>query len=110
VPWPINKGRKQAHTRNTITSQIVGQWSVKFSNGATEVCKIRKDGVASAVEPQRTSGGEGAVKGGMITIVHDDDRIERWKLVGKQFEVEHWFPGARFPAGTPGRGIAKRAP
>jgi hypothetical protein len=46
----------------------------------------------------------------MITIIYDDDQIERWKIMGKQFVVEHWFPAARFPHGTPVRGIAKRAP
>jgi hypothetical protein len=109
VPLPIGKGGKQVHPRNTIASQIVGKWNVKFANGVTEVCKIRKDGIASVVEPLRTSGGKGVVKDGMIVIVFDDDRIERWKMVGKQFVVEHWFPGAQFPTGTPVRGIAKRA-
>jgi hypothetical protein len=93
-----------------VASQIVGQWRVQFSNGVTEVCKIRKDGIASVAEPLRTSGGKGTVKGGMVTIVFEDDRIERWKMMGKQFVVEHWFPGSQFPNGTPVRGIAKPAP
>ena len=110
VPLPIRTKADQKHSRNTVASRIVGQWNVKFSNGVSEVCKIRKDGVASVVEPQRTSGGKGRVQGGMVTIVYDDDRIERWKTMGKQFVVEHWFPGSQFPNGTPVRGIAKRAP
>jgi hypothetical protein len=61
VPLPIRKKGKQVHPRSTIASQIVGQWSVKFSNGVAEVCKIRKDGIASVVEPLRTSGGKGTV-------------------------------------------------
>jgi hypothetical protein len=110
VPLPIRKMRTQVHPRNAVASQIVGKWTVKFANGVTEVCKIRKDGIASVIEPLRKSGGKGAVKRGMVTIIYDDDRIERWKMRGKQFVVEHWFPGSQFPNGRPVLGIAKRAP
>jgi hypothetical protein len=110
VPLPIRKQGKQVPAPRRQASPFVGQWSVGFSNGVTEACKIRNDGTVSVVEPLRTSPGKGTVNGGVIVIVYDDDRIERWTPVGKRFVVEHWFPGAQFPTGTAVLGIAERAP
>jgi hypothetical protein len=42
-------------------------------------------------------------------IVCDDDRVERWTAVGQRMVVEHWFPAAQFPSGTPVLGIAEWA-
>jgi hypothetical protein len=108
VPLPIAK--KQNHPRSTLASQIAGQWNVKFANGVKEVCKIQINGVAFVDEPLRKSSGKGMVRDGTIVIAFDDNRVERWKVEGKRFVVEHWFPGTQFPNGTPVRGIAKRAP
>ena len=49
------------------------------------------------------------IKDGSVVIVYQDDRIERWTPVGKRMIVEHWYPGARFPAGGPVLGIADGA-
>jgi hypothetical protein len=54
--------------------------------------------------------GKAQVIGGSIVITFNDDRIERWTLVGKRSVVEHWFPGSRLPASTPVLGIAELAP
>jgi hypothetical protein len=86
----------------------VGLWKVKFANGVTEACAIRQDGTASVVEPRRTSDGKSTAQGGSAVLTFEDDRVERWTPVGKQLVVEHWFPGSRFPAGTPVLGIATR--
>ena len=110
VPLPIRNQRDRGHSRNTAASRIVGQWRVKFANGVTQVCNIRRDGTASVAEPLRQSGGKWTANGGLVTIVYDDDRVERWKREGKQFVVGHWFPGSQFPNGPPVRGVARRAP
>jgi hypothetical protein len=86
----------------------IGMWSVKFANGVTEKCVICKEGTATVVEPRRTSGGKAAVDSSSAVITFDDDRVERWTRVGKQFVVQHWYPGSRFPNGTPVLGIAER--
>jgi hypothetical protein len=83
-----------------------GKWNVEFSNGVKEVCQIRTDGSASVAEPLRASNGKVEIKDGWVVIVYQDDRAERWTPVGKRMVVEHWYPSARFPSGTPVRGIA----
>jgi hypothetical protein len=87
----------------------VGRWHVQFANGVQQVCEIRKDRSASVVEPLRASTGKVELKGGAAVIRYKDDRVERWRRVGRKMVVEHWFPGRRFPAGTPVRGLAKPA-
>jgi hypothetical protein len=86
-----------------------GKWNIEFTNGVKEVCQVRKDRKASVAEPLRTSNGKVEVKGGSVVIVYQDDRVERWTPVGKRMVVEHWYPGARFPSGTPVLGIADGA-
>ena len=86
-----------------------GKWHVEFTNGVKEVCQIRKDRTASVAEPLRTSNGKVEVKDGSVVIVYQDDRVERWTPVGKRMVVEHWYPSARFPSGTPVLGIADGA-
>ena len=83
-----------------------GKWNVEFTNGVKEVCQIRTDRTASVAEPLRTSSGKVEIKDGSVVIVYQDDRVERWTPVGKRMVVEHWYPSARFPSGTPVRGIA----
>ncbi len=51
--------------------------------------------------------GKAEVKDGSVVIVYQDDRVERWTPVGKRMVVEHWYPGAQFPSGTPVLGIAE---
>jgi hypothetical protein len=85
----------------------VGRWHVVFANGVQQVCEIRKDRSASVVEPLRSSTGKVELKGGAAVIRYQDDRVERWRRVGKKVVVEHWFPGGRFPSGKPVRGIAR---
>ena len=84
----------------------IGRWNVEFANGVMEKCVICKAGIATVVEPRRTSGGKAVVRANSAVITFDDDRVERWTHVGKRFVVEHWFPGSRFPNGTPVLGIA----
>jgi hypothetical protein len=86
----------------------VGKWHVEFTNGVTEVCVIGRGGVAMVDEPQRRSRGRAAVNGNAVVMTFNDDRIERWSPVGKRFVVEHWYPGAQFPAASPVLGIAER--
>jgi hypothetical protein len=64
---------------------------------------------ASVAEPLRNSNGKVEVEDGRVVIVYQDDRAERWTPVGKRMVVEHWYPGARFPSGTPVLGIADGA-
>ena len=90
------------------SSLPVGKWKIEFSNGVVECCEIRKDESISVVEPLRFSGGRAALRDGSVVISCDDDRVERWTAVGKRMVVEHWFPAAQFPSGTPVLGIAKR--
>jgi hypothetical protein len=90
-------------------ASLKGKWNVEFSNGVKEVCQLRNDRTASVAEPLRTSNGRVEVKGGSVVIVYQDDRVERWTPVGKRMVVEHWYPGARFPSGTPVLGIADGA-
>ncbi len=85
----------------------VGRWNVEFANGVKEVCEVGKDRTASVAEPLRTSSGKAEVKDGSVVIVYQDDRVERWTPVGKRMVVEHWYPGAQFPSGTPVLGIAE---
>jgi hypothetical protein len=110
VPLPIHKGRRHGPPPRPLAREPVGKWSVKFSNGVNQVCTIRKDVTASVVEPQRSSGGKWTATGGLIVIVYEDDRIERWTPVGKRFVVEHWFPATQMSTGRPVLGIAERAP
>jgi hypothetical protein len=88
----------------------VGRWSVDFTNGVSEACEIRKEGTASVVEPQRTSGGRVEARDNSVLIVYDDDRLERWTPAGNGMIVEHWFPIARFPSASPVLGFARRTP
>jgi hypothetical protein len=91
---------------NAALAAFKGEWKVEFTNGVKEVCQIRKDQTASVAEPLRTSNGKVEVKDGSVVIAYQDDRVERWTPVGKRMVVEHWYPGARFPSGTPVLGIA----
>ena len=86
-----------------------GKWSVEFTNGVKEMCQIREDRTASVSEPLRTSDGKVKIQDGSVVIAYQDDRVERWTPVGKRMVVEHWYPGARFPSGTPVLGIADAA-
>jgi hypothetical protein len=86
----------------------IGRWNVEFTNGVTEKCVVCKEGIATVVEPRRTSGGKAAVDANSAVITFDDDRVERWTRVAERFVVQHWYPGSRFPNGTPVLGIAER--
>ncbi len=88
---------------------VVGKWSVEFANGVKESCEVRTDGTSSVVEPLRSSGGKATLKDKAVVIVSDDDRVERWTVVGRRVVVEHWFPASQFPCGTPVLGIGDRA-
>jgi hypothetical protein len=87
----------------------VGKWGVEFSNGVVERVEVRRDGTSTVSEPARTSDGKVTALQGTFLVVYDDDRVERWTPVGKRVVVEHWFPAAQFPNGTPVRGIADAA-
>ena len=103
-----------------LPAEYVGKWSVEFANGVKQTCEIRADWTASVKEPKRTSGGQAAFQGKALVVAYDDDRVERWTLVGKRLVVEHWpqsnplwagHPPLRpVPTSTPVLGIAERAP
>jgi hypothetical protein len=113
--WSPETGRYKVLWSRTLTREVeapadglpVGRWSVEFANGVKEVCEVRKDRTVSVVEPLRSATGKAEVQGGSVVIVYQDDRVERWTPVGKRMVVEHWYPGARFPSGTPVLGIAE---
>ena len=108
--------------RNAPIVLLAGRWNVEFANGVKQTCEIREDETASVAEPGRTSGGKVGVQNKAIVIAYDDDRVERWTLVGKRLVVEHWapVPGSPrwaghaplrpLPTSTPVLGIAERAP
>lgn len=100
-----------SHSRRAPVAILpVGKWNVAFANGVNQVCEIRQDGAASVVEPQRTASGKAtAVKGGSVTLVFEDDVIERWTPVGKRYVVQFCHPGSQLPTVTPLLGIADRA-
>lgn len=107
--------------RSAQIGVLAGRWSVEFANGVKQTCEIREDETASVVEPGRTSGGQVGVQNRAIVIAYDDNRVERWTLVGKRLVVEHWapVPGPQrwaghpplrpLPTSTPVLGIAERA-
>ena len=86
-----------------------GKWRVEFANGVVERVEVKKDATATVVEPERTAGAKVTAVAGTFLVVADDDRVERWTPVGPRMVVEHWFPAAQYPAGTPVRGIADPA-
>jgi hypothetical protein len=88
------------------TPPPVGKWNVEFANGVVETVEVKKDATAAVTEPARAADGKVTSLQGTFLIVYDDDRVERWTPVGKRMVVEHWFPAAQFPNGTPVRGIA----
>jgi hypothetical protein len=88
---------------------VVGKWTIEFANGVKESCEVRADGTASVVEPLRSSDGKAVVKDNAVVITFNDDRLERWTVVGRRAVVEHWYPASQFPCGTPVRGIGDRA-
>ena len=104
-PAPVPKGQ-QAAQPDTLP---VGRWTIEFANKVVEDCEIRKDGTAGVAEPLRIAGGKAVGNGSAVVIVFDDDRVERWTAVGQRMVVEHWFPAAQYPAGTPVLGIAERS-
>jgi hypothetical protein len=103
-------------------TRLVGKWNVEFANGVQQVCEIRADETASVVEPLRSSGGKVGVQGDALVVAYDDDRVERWTLVGKRLVVEHWAssetagkweghpPFRPLPSARPVLGIAERSP
>jgi hypothetical protein len=103
---PIPKDPKTAGKQLPQAELPVGKWTVEFENGVIETCEIHKDGTASVEEPKRSSPGKATVKDNAIMIACDDDRLERWRPVGKRMVVEHWYPGSREPAVTPVLGVA----
>jgi len=86
-----------------------GKWSVEFANGVTEVVDAKADLTVIVSEPARSAGGKATALQGAVLLVYEDDRVERWTPVGKRMVVEHWYPAAQFPNGTPVRGIADHA-
>jgi hypothetical protein len=89
---------------------LLGQWTVTFSNGVVQTSRLRMDGTASVVEPNRSSDGKTAARDGVTVIRFADDRVERWTVRGKRVVVEHWFPASQYPAGRSVVGVARRSP
>ena len=90
--------------------QFVGRWTATFANGVVETCDVKADWTASESEPKRSADGKAEVKDNALVITFADDRVERWTAVDKQMVVEHFFPGAEYPAGSRVLGIADRVP
>jgi hypothetical protein len=86
--------------------QLAGKWTVTFANGVVETCEIRADWTASESEPRRSADGKVEGKDNALVITFADDRVERWTAVDKRVVVEHFFPGAEYPAGSRVLGIA----
>jgi hypothetical protein len=86
----------------------LGKWRVEFVNGVVEICELGPDGVASVVEPLRSSPGKWTVRDRAVVIASDDDRTERWSLVDGKWVVEHWCPSSEFPRGQAVVGFAAR--
>ncbi len=112
-PWPQEIGPD------------AGRWTVEFTNGVKEECKISaKQATASVAEPKRSSEAKVARLGRGLVFVYDDHRVERWTPVGNRYIVEHWashdearpgeiswrgYPPLRpVPTTTPVLGIAER--
>ena len=109
-PPPLPPSPAPLPQLNRQATLPVGTWKVEYANEVTEVCSFQKDGTAAVVEPVRIAG-KAVVHGGSIVIVFDNGRVQRWIPIGKRFVVEHWFPGSRFPAVSPGtHGIAEHVP
>lgn len=89
-------------------ARAVGAWVVTFANGVVEVCDVRPDGDAAVSEPNRTAAGRAELRGGEVVIAFEDDRVERWTVVGDRRVVEHFYPASEFPAGRRVLGIAER--
>lgn len=90
------------------TGLPIGLWRVQFANDVIENCEIRRDGTASVTEPGRTSPGKTVTQGIRVVVLFDDDRIERWTVVGKRVVVEHWASSSQWPTSAPVLGIADR--
>lgn len=87
-----------------------GRWDVKFENGVVEWCTIGKDRTATVQETHRKSAGKSIVANGVLLIVYEDDRVERWTPVGRKAVVEHWGSSAEYPREEPVMGIAEVVP
>ena len=93
-----------------VDDAFVGQWTVEFANGVVETCDLVKEGTANVAEPKRSSKGQVRdATNGVVVLAFDDDRIERWTMIGHRVVVEHWASSDQFPGGTPILGIAERA-
>jgi hypothetical protein len=92
-----------------IDDALVGQWAVEFANGVVETCDLVKEGTANVVEPKRSSRGKVRdARNGIVVLVFEDDRIERWTRIGQRMVVEHWASSDQFPGGPPVLGIAAK--
>jgi len=61
----------------------VGKWSVEFANEVTQVCEMRKDGMASVVERALPKYyGKVTRKDGSLLIEHSGDLTQRFTPVG----------------------------
>jgi hypothetical protein len=89
--------------------RLVGRWRIEFDNGVTAVCEVGEDRTASFVERALPKYfGKAMFKDGANVIEYDGGRTERWTPVGERMIVEHWWPGADYPAARPVLGIADR--
>ncbi|MFL5340376.1 MAG: hypothetical protein ACJ8F7_09510 [Gemmataceae bacterium] len=110
LAWPVlSLGDPPAQPMSAAGPLPAGKWSVEFANGVTERVEAKSDGTVAVSEPARSAGGKATALQGSVLLVYEDDRVERWPPVGRRMVVEHWFPAAQFPNGTPVRGIADHA-
>ena len=85
------------------------EWRVEFANGVVQTCSFGENGAAGVSEPLRRSRGNAKYENGAAVVSYNDDRVERWTLVGNRFVVEHWYPASQMWS-TPGvLGIAEKS-
>lgn len=94
---PAPTGRFQRQVEHRVQQR--GQGEVPDRHGPDGFCRGAAENLQRQVE----------IKDGLVVIVYQDGRVERWTPVGKRMVVEHWHPGAPFPSGTPVLGIADGA-
>lgn len=91
-----------------VSDLPIGKWNIEFSNGVIEDCSINQDGTAFVAETGRQSGGQAVGKDRLSVIVFEDDRVERWRPVGKRMVASHWGHLSDMADGSPVLGIADR--
>jgi hypothetical protein len=109
LSFASTKGKRSGPSGEGADNAWVGKWTVAFANGVVETCDFDKDGKANVVEPRRSTPGKvRQTTNGVLELVFDDDRIERWTKIGRRIVVEHWPSSDQFPGQPPVLGIGEK--